>query len=55
MTLFDVKSQGDFHGTEIEIWAGFWPVGIIEKKYLNRLGATFEAGFSYFHGQKIDK
>jgi hypothetical protein len=23
---------GDFYGTGIEIWAGFGPVGIIEKK-----------------------
>ena len=23
---------GDFYGTGIEIWAGFWPVGITEKK-----------------------
>ena len=23
---------GDFHGTGIEIWAGFGPVGITEKK-----------------------
>jgi hypothetical protein len=23
---------GDFYGTEIEIWAGFGPVGITEKK-----------------------
>ena len=22
----------DFYGTGIEIWAGFWPVGITEKK-----------------------
>jgi len=29
---------GDFYGTGIEIWAGFWPVGITEKrKDLGRL------------------
>ena len=25
--------MGDFYGTEIEIWAGFGPVGITEKKH----------------------
>jgi hypothetical protein len=24
--------MSNFHGTEIEIWAGFGPVGITEKK-----------------------
>ena len=43
----------DFYGTEIEIWAGFGPVGNTEKK----IGADYEqllrAVFSCFHGQKI--
>jgi hypothetical protein len=36
--------MGDFYGTGIEIWAGFGPVGITEKK-LGQLWATFEAGY----------
>ena len=30
--------MGDFYGTGIEIWAGFGPVGITEKK----IGADYE-------------
>ena len=43
---------GDFYETGIEIWAGFRPVGITEKK----IGADYEQllrpVFSCFHGQK---
>ena len=35
-------AMGDFYGTGIEIWAGFWPV-----RQLLRLD------FSCFHGQKF--
>ena len=46
-----LKSRGE-HGTEVEIWTGFGPVGNTEKK-LGRLRATFEGVFfSCFHGQK---
>ena len=45
--------MGDFYGTGIEILAGFWPVGITEKKRdLGRLRASFWAVFSTFHGKK---
>ena len=32
---------GDFYGTRIEIWAGFGPVGITEKKHLGIFGGRF--------------
>ena len=35
----------DFYETEIEIWAGFGPIGSTEKKGLGLLEATFEGGF----------
>ena len=42
----------NFYGTEIEIWAGFGPVGNTEKK----IGADYEqllrTVFSCFQGQK---
>ena len=42
----------NFYGTEIEIWAGFGPVGNTETK----IGVDYEqilrAVFSCFHGQK---
>ena len=41
--------MGDFHGTGIEIWAGFGPT---EKKGVGRLCATFESGFFMFSGAK---
>ena len=45
--------MGDFYGTGIEIWAGFGPVGITEKK---KIWADYEQllrpFFSYFHGQR---
>ena len=41
--------------TGIEIWAGFGPVGITEKKtHLGQLFATFEAGFFKFSWAKIN-
>ena len=36
--------MGDFYGTGIEIWAGFWPVWQL-----------LRPGFSCFHGQKNSK
>ena len=45
----------DFHGTGIEIWAGFGPFGITEKKF----GADYEQllrlVFSWFHGKTKKK
>ena len=44
--------MGDFHGTGIEIWAGFGPVGISEKK-IGPITSTFEAVFFHvFMGKK---
>ena len=45
--------MGDFYGTGIEIWAGFGPVGITEKKLFgwimsNILGRFFQV----FMGKK---
>jgi hypothetical protein len=43
---------GNFYGTEIEIWAGFGPVSITEKK-LGRLRATIESAFFMFSWAKF--
>ena len=43
-SLFISRAVSNFYGTEIEIWAGFGPVGSTEKK-LDWLWATFEGGF----------
>ena len=40
--------MGDCYGTGIEIWAGFGPVGITEKKIWD----NYEPDFSCFHWQK---
>ena len=40
---------GDFYGTRIEIWAGFGPVGITEKK---TFGHFWRPVFRSSHGQK---
>ena len=44
--------MGDFYGTEIEIWAGFGPVGITEKKNWVHYEQLFRPVFSSFHRQK---
>ena len=48
--------MGDFYGTEIEIWAGFGPIGSTEKK---RVWADNEqllrVFFHAFRGKKILK
>ena len=31
-SLYISRAESNFHGTEIEIWAGFGPVGNTEKK-----------------------
>ena len=44
---------GDFYGTGIEIWAGFEPVGITEKKrFVPIMSNFFRLVFSSFHGEK---
>ena len=43
---------GDFYGTGIEIWAGFGPVGITEKKNWADYEQLLRADFSCFQGQK---
>ena len=45
--------MGDFYGTGIEIWAGFGPVVITEKKNLADYKQLLRLFFSCFHGQKI--
>ena len=46
--------MGDFYGTGIEIWAGFGPIGITEKKiwadYEQLLGQLF---FMFLSAKKI--
>ena len=44
--------MGDFYGTGMEIWAGFWPVGITKKKIWADYEQLFMPVFSSFHGQK---
>ena len=49
--------MGDFHGTGIEIWAGFGPVGIAEKR---KIWADYEqlfrlVFFQIFIGKKKRK
>ena len=46
--------MGDFYGTGIEIWAGFGPVGITEKKWADN-EQVFRLFFSSFHGLKKQK
>ena len=46
--------MGDFYGTGIEIWAGFGPVGIIEKKRFGPIMSTFLGRFFHiFIGKKF--
>ena len=40
--------MGDFYGTGIEIWAGFGPVGITEKKILADYEQLFRLVFFKF-------
>ena len=46
-SLYLSRAVSNFYGTEIEIWAGFGPVGSTDKK-LGRLWAIFEGGFTCF-------
>ena len=47
--------MGDFNGTGIEIWAGFGPVSITEKKNWDDYEQLFWPFFSIFHAQKINE
>ena len=44
--------MSNFHGTEIEIWADFGPVGNNEKKIGEDYEQLLRAVFSCFQGQK---
>ena len=44
--------MGDFYRTGIEIWGGFGPVGITEKKIWADYEQLLRPVFSFFHGQK---
>ena len=35
------RGAGDFHGKEIEKWAGFGPIGITEKKIFGPILSNF--------------
>ena len=41
-SLYISQAVSNFYGTEIEIWAGFGPVGITEKKIWAFLGRFFQ-------------
>ena len=43
----------NFYGTEIEIWAGFGPVGITEKTFLVNYEQLFRAVFYVFMGKRF--
>ena len=43
--------MSNFYGTEIEIWAGFGPVGNTEKKFGADYGQLLRVVFSWFHWQ----
>ena len=51
-SLYRSHTGRHFYGTENVIWAGFVPVGSVEKKVVGQLWATFEGIFSCFQGQK---
>ena len=43
--------MGDFYGTKIEIWAGFGPIGITEKKIWADYEQLLRVFFSVFRGE----
>ena len=49
------KSVGNFYGTGIDIWAGFGPVGITEKKIWAYYEQLLRPVFSCCHGQNEKK
>ena len=50
-SLYISRAVSNFYGTEIEIWAGFGPVGNTEKKNWANNEQLLRAVFSCFHGQ----
>jgi hypothetical protein len=50
--LYRSRAGSNYHGTEIEIWAGFGPVGNTEKKIWADYEQLLKAFFSCFRGQK---
>ena len=46
------RAVSNFYGTEIEIWAGFGPVGNTEKKNWANYEQLLSADLTCFHGQK---
>ena len=51
-SLYISHAMSNFHGTEIEIWAGFGPVGNTEKKIWADYDQFLRAVFSCIQGQK---
>ena len=52
--IIEKSCGGDSYGTEIEIWAGFGPVGIIEKKRFGLIMSNFLGlFFQVFIGKKF--
>ena len=52
-SLYRSRAGRHFYGTENEIWAGFGPVGITEKKLEADYEQLFRVVFSCSQGQKI--
>jgi hypothetical protein len=50
--LYRSRAGNNFFVTDIEIWAGFGPVGSIEIKFWANYERLLRAFFSCFHGQK---
>ena len=45
--------MGDFYGIAIEIWVGFWPISIAEKKRFGPIMGNFLGQFcQVFMGRK---
>ena len=51
-SLYISRAVSNFYGTEIEIWAGFGPVGNTEKKIVADYEQLLRVFFSCFRGQK---
>ena len=48
----EVSWYGDFYGTGIEIWAGFWSIGSTEKKGSGRIMSNFLGWLFHLWGKK---
>jgi hypothetical protein len=51
-SLYESQAVSNFYGTEMEIWAGFGPVGITGKKFWVDFEQLLRVVLSCFHGQK---